>query len=268
MNCRTHGLPPYVAVVVHGGPGAPGSASSLAKMLSSIVGTLEPFQTASTVNGQVNGLADQIRNRINEPAIVLGHSWGAWLSYLLAHSHPELVRKVLLIGSGAFEAAYVKEMENRRLSRLTPVEATEYNDIKERLSNGNDGNKDTLLERLGYLAGRADNFCVDATPENNDDLLRVDGNQYETVWSEASQLREAGYFTKIANQIKVPVRIIHGADDPTPIEGVVEPLKGRIHDMTWYRLERCGHSPWKERYAKSEFFRIVKTEVLMLKNYT
>ncbi len=109
MDCRSYGQPPYVAVVVHGGPGAPGSVSSLASKLSSIVSTLEPFQIASTVNGQVDELANQIGKYTLEPVTLLGHSWGAWLSYLVAYFHPELVRKVILIASGSFDAAYVRK---------------------------------------------------------------------------------------------------------------------------------------------------------------
>ena len=261
MNCRSYGKRPYLAVAVHGGPGAPGSASSLARMLSSIVGTLEPFQTASSVKSQVDELAAQIREYTQEPVILFGHSWGAWLSFLLAYSQPEMVRKVFLIGSGAFDASYVNEMESRRLSHMTAVEANEYNDITKLLSNVTDSGKDALLVRLGYLAGRADNFCVDDTTENNDDIVRVDGNQYDKVWPEGAELRKTGYFMRIASEIKAPIRIIHGADDPTPIEGVVKPLEGRVQDLKWYRLERCGHSPWKERYAKDEFWRIVKIDL-------
>jgi pimeloyl-ACP methyl ester carboxylesterase len=261
MNCRTYGQTPFLAVVVHGGPGAPGSVSSLARMLSSTMSVLEPFQNASTVGKQVDELAEQIRMQAREPVFLFGHSWGAWLSLLVVYNHPELVGKVFLIGSGAFDPAYIVEMENRRLCHLTETEGAEYKAIGLKLTNSNVADKDALLERLGCLAAKADDFQVDQTPENREDLLKVDGCQYQKVWAEAAHLRETGHFARIADQIKVPVRIIHGTEDPTPIDGVVEPLRRRVRDLVWYELERCGHSPWKERYAQDEFFRILKAEI-------
>jgi pimeloyl-ACP methyl ester carboxylesterase len=224
------------------------------------MGVLEPLQTASTVGKQVDELAEQIGIHAHEPVFLFGHSWGAWLSLLVAYSHPELVRKVFLIGSGAFEPTYIVEMENRRLSHLTESEVAEYKAIGLKLINTNAIEKDALLERLGNLAAKADDFHVDQSPENREDLLKVDGCQYQKVWAEGAHLRETGHFVQIANQIEVPVRIIHGAEDPTPIDGVVEPLRGRVRDLVWYELDRCGHSPWKERYAQDEFFRILKAE--------
>ncbi len=261
MSCRVHGHAPYMAVAVHGGPGAPGSASSLARQLSRFVGTLEPFQTRSTFTGQVEELAEQIRSRTQEAVFVLGHSWGAWLSFALASMHPEMIRKVFLIGSGSFDAAFIDRMEARRQAHMSAGERAEYLSIKQQLSNPGGGDRDALLGRLGVLAGKADDFCVEQTAENQEAVVRVDGNQYEAVWSEGAELRKSGYFKKIADRIRVPVRIIHGAEDPTPIEGVVEPIRGKVNDLRWYLLERCGHTPWKERYAKEEFWSIIESEI-------
>ena len=216
---------------------------------------------APTVEALVVELAQTIAKHTDRPVWLFGHSWGAWLSYLLAFSRPEMLRKVFLIGSGAFDTKYVGEMECRRLSRLTALERAEYRDIDESLSVGTHADKDLLLERLGSLAGKADCYCVDDTPENQDQLAGIDGDVYQSAWSEGALLRKTGYLKLIADQITVPVRIIHGADDPTPIEGVVEPIRGRLRDLKWYRLERCGHSPWKERYAKDAFWRIVRAEL-------
>ena len=231
MNCRAHGEAPYVTAVVHGGPGAPGSASSLARLLGVRRGTLEPLQSALTVEGQIEELAEQIREYTCEPLTILGHSWGAWLSCLLAAAHPAAVKKLILIGSGAFDAAYVPEMERRRLSRLTADERIEYQEIQKRLGKEEE-NKDRLLERLGLLAGKADDFCVEDSPENREELTTIDGEQYQRIWNEASEMRGKGQLKRITEQIKCPVRIIHGAEDPTLIDGVVEPIKDRIQDLS------------------------------------
>ncbi len=261
MNCRLHGNKPYRAAIVHGGPGAPGSAFSLAKQLSAMIGTIEPFQTKMTVTDQVEELSAQIAEYAREPVYAFGHSWGAWLSYLLAYRHPEAVRKIFLIGSGAFESRFVDEMDNRRISRFNDVEANEYRTVIDNLSNAAGEEKDALLARLGKIAGKADNYCVDDIPENRDAVTRIDAAQYEAVWREGAQLRETGFLTRIGPSIKTPIRIIHGAYDPTPVKGVLLPLKGLIEDLKCYKIEKSGHEPWKERYGKEEFWRIVRLEL-------
>ena len=75
MNHRNYGEGPMCAVAVHGGPGAPGSVASLCRGLSSLHGTVEPFQSAMTVDGQVEELhrqintsGDLLKDGINERA--------------------------------------------------------------------------------------------------------------------------------------------------------------------------------------------------------
>ena len=60
MTVRVHGKKPYRAAVVHGGPGAIGSAAGLAKGLAEYCGVMEPLQSEHTVNGQIEELKGQI----------------------------------------------------------------------------------------------------------------------------------------------------------------------------------------------------------------
>jgi len=53
-NFKKHGNPPFTVVVVHGGPGAGGEMAPVARELSKNFGVLEPIQTESTIEGQVN----------------------------------------------------------------------------------------------------------------------------------------------------------------------------------------------------------------------
>lgn len=74
-------------------------------------------------------------------------------------------------------------------------------------------------------------------------------------------MREEQHFRKIAPEVRTPIRVIHGENDPTPISGVVDPVKSEIADFKWYGIPKCGHDPWKEKYARSEFWRIVRAEL-------
>lgn len=55
-NPRKYGDPPFALAIVHGGPGAPGEISTVARELYSFVGVLEPLLTALSVDGQVDEL--------------------------------------------------------------------------------------------------------------------------------------------------------------------------------------------------------------------
>ncbi len=264
MSVRKYGEGPCEYVVVHGGPGAPGSVSSLARKLSETRTVLEPLQTATSVWGQVEELYQQIREHGKDRVFVLGHSWGAWLVYLLAYKHPETIRKAFLIGAGPFDAAYLPELQRRRLAALSPEEQKEYREMIELLKKPS-ANSDRFLGRLGELAEKADNYCVEATEANSEWMVTIDGKQYQQVFTEAHRMREDGYFKRLATKIHCPIVIIHGKNDTTPAEGVIEPLKGAVRDLGWYVLNKCGHSPWKEKFAQEEFYKIVAREVLTAK---
>jgi pimeloyl-ACP methyl ester carboxylesterase len=89
----------------------------------------------------------------------------------------------------------------------------------------------------------------------------VDAGTYQSVWAEAAAMRKSGELLAIASKIKCPVVAIHGDYDPHPLEGVKIPLAGNLKDFRVVLLNNCGHSPWKENYAKAEFFEILKNEL-------
>lgn len=260
MNFRKYGEGPGKYVVVHGGPGAPGSVSSLARKLSETRSVLEPFQTENSVWGQVEELYRLIREKCTDRVFLLGHSWGAWLVYLMAYRHPEVVGIAFLIGAGAFDAAYLPELKRRRLAALSVEEQSEYLEIVELLKRPSE-NSDRYLSRLGELAEKGDNYCIEMTDEGSENMVSINGKQFRQVMTEAFRMREEGFFRKIAGKIRCPLRILHGKNDTTPVEGVVEPLQGAVADLRWYVIDRCGHSPWKEKYGKEQFYRIVDLEV-------
>ena len=54
----------------------------VARELASDMGVLEPLQTANSVDGQVEELKNVLEKYGNPPLILIGFSWGAWLSYI------------------------------------------------------------------------------------------------------------------------------------------------------------------------------------------
>jgi pimeloyl-ACP methyl ester carboxylesterase len=123
---RTWGKPPNRIAVVHGGPGAPGSVAPIARELSRACGVLEPFQTAKTLDGQVEELRILLEKHADLPCIVIGWSHGASLSCILAARYPDIIRKLIIIGTTPFEERYQADIARKRLSRLSEQERTEF----------------------------------------------------------------------------------------------------------------------------------------------
>src|SRR5919198_1314938 len=115
QNVRTYGTAPFTVAVIHGGPGACGEMAPVARELASDRGILEPLQTATSLEGQVEELRRVLENHGDIPVILIGFSWGAWLSFIVAAHYPALVKKLLLVGSGSFEEKYVSRLQEARL---------------------------------------------------------------------------------------------------------------------------------------------------------
>ena len=101
-NYRKYGFKPFKVAVIHGGPGAPGEIAPIAKELSSGFGVIEPLQTANTIDGQLDELLEILSIQGNLPITLAGHSWGAWLVFIFAAKHPEIVKKIILVSSAPF----------------------------------------------------------------------------------------------------------------------------------------------------------------------
>jgi pimeloyl-ACP methyl ester carboxylesterase len=141
------------------------------------------------------------------------------------------------------------------LSRLSEAEIVEFEEALERLADPAAGNKNVSLARLGVLVNRADTYDLlpgAAAP------ITFRGDIYQRVWPEAAALRRSGVLLALASQIRCPVVAIHGDYDPHPAAGVRDPLSTALHDFRMIMLGRCGHSPWLERWARDEFFEVLR----------
>ena len=124
-NLRKYGNKPFNVAVIHGGPGAPGEMAPVARELSSVRGVLEPLQTATTLEGQVQELKAVLEKNGDLPVTLIGFSWGAMLCFIFTAQYPLFVKKLILIGSGAYEEKYAADITKTRLSRLSEEERVE-----------------------------------------------------------------------------------------------------------------------------------------------
>src|SRR5271157_4078750 len=257
-NPRRHGRPPYRVVLVHGGPGTPGTLAPVARELASWVGLLEPWQTASTVVGQVEELGQQISDSTTPPVTLVGHSWGAWLSVLLAAQQPEKVRRLVLVGSGPFRARYAREIRARRMLRLRPDEWDELERTLRVVSRPPRNPASMAVRRIEKLVELADSY--ELLP-HRPGTVRFDPRMYQKIWPEAEKMRATGALAGALRRIQAPVLVLHGANDPHPVRGVVDPLRAAGVNVRVVLFRRCGHTPWWERYARDAFLRALRKEL-------
>jgi pimeloyl-ACP methyl ester carboxylesterase len=257
-NLRMHGKKPFSIAVIHGGPGARGEMYPVAREICSEAGVLEPLQTARSVEGQVEELRTVLENCGNPPLILVGFSWGAWLSYILTANYPFLVKKLILVSSGPFEEKYATKIMKNRLSHLSSADKKEALSLISAL-NSNDLD-DKGFARFGELMEHADSFA----PLYQESLIPEDSigvDIFQNVWPQASKLRSTGELLKLGNNIRCPVVAIHGDYDPHPAEGIKEPLSRVLENFQFVLLAQCGHHPWLERNARDDFYKTLKKEI-------
>lgn len=227
MMHRKYGAPPWQAIVLHGGPGAPGCAAGLCRGLEAEYGIIEHLQKARSIEGlteEIKGLMDECELR---KTALIGHSFGAWLALLFAWKYPERVSRVILIGCGPLEQKYLPELIKTREARKQAGVDT-------------------------------DNFCP--IPGSGGDMLYFDEEQHHALMKEAMNLRESGELLNRAKAVDCPIIAFHGIYDPHPVDGIRKPLTGQ-ENFRLIEMERCGHDPWKEKWAREIFFEKLCKEI-------
>lgn len=248
---RLHGRPPYKTILIHGGPGAVGSLEICADRLSRLSGkgVAEALQSKYSIAELKKELYEQIWENCAKKVTLIGHSWGAWLAALFAAEYPLLCENVVLVGCPPLQDQYVEDIHSRRMQNLSQAEREIFRRLAENRASDED------MGKIPQILERSDNYCLEYSeiPEN----LMADSRMHNCIWSEAAALRTAGDLLAAFQRIRSKLYLIQGAVDPHPAEGVIRPLEEKEISCETYILERCGHSPFQERYAKEEFYRIL-----------
>ncbi len=230
----------------------------MARELACERGVLEPLQTATSLEGQLEELRAVLEANADLPITLVGHSWGAILGFIFSARHPDFVNKLILVGSAPYEEHYATGIEATRLSRLSEDERGEVRLLLAALGDPAVRDTEHAMARLGNLFAKADAY----DPVTQDtEVLEVQGELYQRVWQEATKLRANGDLLKLGRRIRCPVVAIHGDYDPHPLQGVREPLATVLKDFQFVLLRHCGHVPWIERRARDEFFSVLRNEL-------
>lgn len=263
-NLRKYGNTPYKVAVIHGGPGAPGDMASVARELAKDFGILEPLQTALSIEGQIHELHTILKENGELPVTLIGHSWGAWLSFIFANRYSSFVKKIILVASGPFKQKFVSNIYEKRISRLNKQEKEKQHTLTNAINDPKVSDKQKVFTEFGKLMSKADSYNANV---KEDEILEYQHNVFLKVWKEADELRRTGELLEMGKLIECPVVAIHGDFDSHPCEGVEKPLSKIIRDFRFILLKNCGHYPWQERLAKDKFYDIIKREIRLEKGY-
>jgi pimeloyl-ACP methyl ester carboxylesterase/GNAT superfamily N-acetyltransferase len=237
-------------VLVHGGPGAPGSLSPLARDLARECRVLEPRQRRSgeqplTVDRHVADLQQVVDERCpaQRPTVV-GHSWGAMLALIHAAAHPESSASLVLLGCGTFDREARAEFQRRLDRRIDRA-------LRERLDRleAEEPDPDARLALTAELLLPA--YSCDPTVSRLEGE-RCDAQGHRETWNSYLELEARAVVPAAFATIDVPVLMLHGADDPHPGGAIRRSLERHLARMEYRELERCGHYPWLERAAGDE----------------
>jgi len=260
QNPRKYGNPPYSIAVIHGGPGAAGEMAPVARTLAASCGILEPMQTKSSILGQVVELHEILSRHASAPVILIGYSWGAWLSVIYAAEQPSMVKKLILVSSGPSEQSYASSIQAERMKRLGKKEISEIEFLMDALENPAARNKDKIFTRIGEIMAKTDTY---KPAGEQGEKIEINSVIYKSVWKEAEDLRKNSRLMDYVKRIKCPVAAIHGDFDPHPAAGVDAPLSKALKNFKFTLLKNCGHTPWMEKLARDEFYNILKNEILI-----
>lgn len=248
---RLYGKAPYKIVLVHGGPGAIGSLKGFAKELNAVsqIGVVEAIQSKYSIAELIDELYKQISDNCNEKVSLIGHSWGAWLVALFAEKYPELIERIVLVGSGPLEDKYVAEIGARRFENLFGEDRA----IFQRLVNNQATDED--MSKIPKVFEKSDNYCLENRDMHRAD--KTDSQMHNMIWEEAAKRRTNGDLLTCFRNIKSKLYLIQGEHDPHPVKGVTIPLQENGVQCETYILEKCGHSPFMEKYAKDKLYKIL-----------
>lgn len=257
-SLRKYGQSPFTVALLHGGPGGPGYMAPVARELSTDRGMLEPLQTADSMEGQIEELRAVLTDHADLPVTLVGSSWGAMLGFIFSARFPELVRKLIMIGSPVFEEPYAAKIQETRFSRLDKQEKQEARCLAKALGDPTLRDKTAAFARLARLFTKADAY----DPMTLDiEVLEHQYHVYQRVWSDALELRRSGSLVELGKRIRCPVVAIHGDYDPHPAEGVEKPVAAILKNSRFILLKNCGHLPWIERGARDRFYAILREEL-------
>jgi len=169
--------------------------------------------------------------------VLAGYSWGGLLATLYAVTHPNSVERLALVSPAPLWQGARSEFEQRLAERNAAPPVLEE---RRRAQDGGLRERDAegYRKRMFELsvAGYFHDFARarDLTP------FRITGRTQQAVWD---SLGAFDFRPQVAG-LSMPALVVHGEDDPIPIEAA-EVLADLLH-APLVRIPDCGHVPYVE----------------------
>jgi len=262
LAVRLHGETGPKVVVLHGGPGAAGYMAPIARELGDSFRVIEPFQRRSeseplSVQRHIDDLHDVISEYCGEerPAII-GHSWGAMLALAYASQHQDAPQCIILVGCGTFDSEAREELQRTLIERTTPQLSSRLRSLPREIRD-----PDVRLCVYGRLLEPL--YIRDPLQDESDETEEYDRKGHDESWRDMLRLQATGVYPRSFGGIRTPVLMIHGDWDPHPGRMTLATLSKYLLALDYVELENCGHYPWRETSAKTEFYDQVRTWLAM-----
>jgi proline iminopeptidase len=182
-----------------------------------------------------------------ERLVIVGYSWGGLLAQLYATEHQDRIERLALVSPAPSWRAAREEFERRFAQRnLAPElqaqrEAVRASDLRVR-------DPEAFQRRMFELSVVP--YFYDPGKARELTPFRVIGRTQEEVWKSLGDYDLRPRLPAVAG---VPSVVLHGMDDPIPIEAARETAS--LLGAEFHALDRCGHCPHVER--PEEFRRVL-----------
>jgi pimeloyl-ACP methyl ester carboxylesterase len=259
LRVRRYGSRGPQIVVLHGGPGAPGSAAGLARALADRFEVAEPLQRRSgLVPLTVARHVEDLSIVAPRPATLIGHSWGAMLGLSYAARRPDDVSALVLVGCGTYDEAS-RELFRRSLDDRLGVSGRErMATLKDRLASaGSAADRDLIAAERGAAYMKVESYELVEEDDDATDRLAADDAGHLETWNDVLRLQHEGIEPAAFHRVSAPVLMVHGDVDPHPGPATRDLLRRFIPHLEYVELDRCGHEPWRERHARHRFVEVV-----------
>jgi pimeloyl-ACP methyl ester carboxylesterase len=100
-------------------------------------------------------------------------------------------------------------------------------------------------------------YECDPLPEE-DEAEPFDARAHTETWEDMVRLQEEQIYPRAFAAITSPAIMLHGEYDPHPGPLIYASLLPHLPQLEYRAWPQCGHSPWRERAVREEFFAVLR----------
>jgi pimeloyl-ACP methyl ester carboxylesterase len=113
--------------------------------------------------------------------------------------------------------------------------------------------RDAIVRQRGDLTMSIEAYELMDGVDETGDALQYDAGANAETWNDVLRLQREGLEPQCFSSISCPVLMLHGYTDPHPGASTRDLLRRFIPHLQYVEFEKCGHEPWKEKYARHPF---------------